>query len=128
MVTPSERRPSAMSIVSRLRRGASSELGVFAKEARTSARLVIDLEPGTFTVARSGCAAEGADHKPMDMLRSVVRQGTSHLPLHDPLDAEGSVQRKVAVPQTGSFAFAACATSFASRRAVRAARREPVAV
>ncbi len=62
MVTPRARSPATISSVSRLRSGPRRIVGDDAMAASTSARFVTDLDPGTFTVARTGPAAVGAGH------------------------------------------------------------------
>ena len=52
--TPSARRPAAIRSVSRARSGRTIRLGPSASAARTSARAVIDLEPGRVTTASTG--------------------------------------------------------------------------
>src|SRR5689334_25068998 len=54
MPTPSARRPAAMRSVSRARSGRTIRLGPSASAARTSARAVIDLDPGRRTTASTG--------------------------------------------------------------------------
>ncbi len=60
--TPSARSASTISVLSRLRSGACRTDGPSASAASSSRRLVIDLEPGTGTVERTGPLAVGADH------------------------------------------------------------------
>jgi len=61
-VTPSARSAPAMSSVSRLRRGRRTSDSPSASAPRISARLVIDFEPGSATIASAGPAAVGTDH------------------------------------------------------------------
>jgi hypothetical protein len=61
MPAPRSRRPSAISPVSRLCSGRWTHTGSAASAARMSARLVMDLEPGSSTVASTGAGATGAD-------------------------------------------------------------------
>ena len=63
MATPSARSAPAMSRVSRLRSGPRIIDGSPASAARTSARLVIDFDPGSATAASTGPSAAGADHR-----------------------------------------------------------------
>ncbi|GAA3436228.1 hypothetical protein GCM10018954_058370 [Kutzneria kofuensis] len=62
MRTPSERSAAAISWVSRLRSGRCTVEGPSARAASNRARLVIDLEPGTGTVARTGSVTDGVGH------------------------------------------------------------------
>jgi len=48
-----------MSRVSRARSGLATRLGPSARAASTSARLVMDFEPGSVTAARTGPSAGG---------------------------------------------------------------------
>ena len=70
---------SAISSVSRAsRRAASIVLGPAASALSTSARLVIDFEPGSATVASTGPAASGAGHQRSDPLsRASARRAGS---------------------------------------------------
>ena len=61
---PSARSPSAISWVSLATSGPVISVGLSASAARTSARLVIDLEPGTAISARTGPVAAGARQGP----------------------------------------------------------------
>src|SRR3954452_1585656 len=56
---PSARRPPAIRSVSRARSGRTIRLGPSASAARTSARAVIDLEPGRVTTASTGVERYG---------------------------------------------------------------------
>ena len=60
ITAPSERRATAISSVSLARSGLVITVGPAASAARTSARLVIDFEPGGRSRAHTGPAAAGA--------------------------------------------------------------------
>lgn len=63
MPTPMARRAAAIRSVSRERSGRRSQPGSAASAARTSARLVTDFDPGTWTVAKTGPLACGAGQR-----------------------------------------------------------------
>ncbi len=63
MPTPSARSASAISRVSRERSGRRIQPGSEARAASTSARLVTDFDPGTWTVASTGPLAVGAGQR-----------------------------------------------------------------
>ena len=57
---PSALSPAAISRLSRARNGARIALGVVASAESTSARAIIDFEPGSRTVVTTGRVAVGA--------------------------------------------------------------------
>lgn len=63
MPTPIARSAPAISSVSRERSGRRSQPGSEASAARTRARLVTDLDPGTWTVASTAPLACGAGQR-----------------------------------------------------------------
>src|SRR5262245_14481200 len=73
MPAPSAASARAMRSASRLRSARRTVPGPSASAARSSARLVADLEPGTRTTASTGPEAGGADHSCMHKIL-VVRQ------------------------------------------------------
>jgi putative SOS response-associated peptidase YedK len=89
---PSARSPAAISSVSLARSGACSVDGPCETAASTRARAVIDFEPGSATVARTGATATGAGHGCGGELAAVA-----------------AVMHKVCLSRAG--AAAACVTS-----------------
>jgi hypothetical protein len=107
MLVPSARRPSAMSSVSRLTSGRRITVGRFASAPSTRARFVIDLEPGTVTVAFTGAAARGARQGAAST--AVERRRATQA-------ASGSCSRTASTFAAVTFR-ARCALFFAVRRA-----------
>src|SRR3954452_1800191 len=75
--TPSDRSAVAISSVSRARKGWRRVLGPLAIAASTSARAVMDLDPGSRTVCRTGRWAVGATHSPPEWTVGAASGGTT---------------------------------------------------
>lgn len=82
MPTPSARSASDISWESRERSGRRTQPGSEASAARTSARLVTDLDPGTVTVAWTAPSASGAGQRAWSAEVSVM--GPTLVATHGP--------------------------------------------
>ena len=112
-VEPSEVRAAAISRVSRERSARRTTDGPSAIAARTSARLVSDLLPGSETTASTGWAARGAGH------------GSGPVAARHPRQPSGAGDQPIRARASLASRRASWASRFASRRASVATRPGP---